>query len=47
MLPPATDAIHIYIKREHYQSMVLKQANCPVQSLVVLTDIGWVHDGKG
>ena len=40
-LPPTSDALHHHIKRAHYQSIVWKKANHPVQELPSPCDWGW------
>lgn len=40
-LPPTSDAVHLHIRRAHYQTMVWKQARLPIQQLPMATDMGW------
>ena len=47
MLPPTSGELHLHIKRAHYQCMVWEHVHCPVQSQAAVTEMGWVHDGKG
>ena len=47
MLPPTSGELHLHIKRAHYQCVVWEHVDCPVQSQAAVTEMGWVHDGKG
>ena len=45
-LPPTSDALHLHIKRVHYQSLVWLQSVVPIQDLPPATDHGWYLDNN-
>ena len=44
MLPPTSDALHLHIKRSHYQASLWMQAHCKYPSLPSPETMGWKND---
>jgi hypothetical protein len=40
-MPPTSDALKFHIQRVHYQSLIWKEAHCPLPNLPNVTELGW------